>query len=482
MREAAGWENKLYDRLSDVLDGFKEVRLNRARSDALYRAPRRRLANRRQHQDPHPERNLRRWCSCRPRCTSCSARSLSSCRCSAAAPRLHHQGHDGAGVHRRRVLGLVQSIPIIAAANAAADRIERLEVKLRAIASLSDEIPGAPAKRFAKIEMRDVVFHYPGKPSDAPFRVGPFNFTLHSGDLVFLTGGNGSGKSTFMKILAGFYTPEAGRSRSTASPFDRTRDDYRAPDHGDFPRLPSVPAALWDRRSGPAEVDRLLTEFKLQDKTRLVHGEFSTLDLSSGQRRRLALIVAQLEKRPLLMLDEWAADQDPEFRRKFYFRVAAGAAPRRHHRSWPSRTTTAISTKWRCRPAGCAWTKGVSRAAIRWRLADETVSDTWMEHRPAARKRNRWWRFIERQLPIIVIYLMVATLVGFVIAPNVIVTVPTGHVGILWKRFRGGTQLDRAAVEGRGPARPAAVGQAVPVRPAAADPRPTPTTPSPRTA
>lgn len=57
-------------------------------------------------------------------------------------------------------------------------------------------------------------------------------------------------------------------------------------------------------------------------------------------------------------------------------------------------------------------------------------------------RRQRWWRFVERHLPIIVIYLMVATLVGFIIAPNVIITVPSGHVGLLWKRFRGGTQLD----------------------------------------
>ena len=65
-------------------------------------------------------------------------------------------------------------------------------------------------------------------------------------------------------------------------------------------------------------------------------------------------------------------------------------------------------------------------------------------------KRYRWWRFIEHSLPIIVIYLMVATLVGFLIAPNVIVTVPTGHVGILWKRFRGGTQLDPRLLKDEG--------------------------------
>jgi regulator of protease activity HflC (stomatin/prohibitin superfamily) len=61
---------------------------------------------------------------------------------------------------------------------------------------------------------------------------------------------------------------------------------------------------------------------------------------------------------------------------------------------------------------------------------------------PPPRRRYRWWRFIEHNLPVIVIYLMVATLVGFVIAPNVIITVPSGHVGLLWKRFRGGTMLD----------------------------------------
>jgi len=61
---------------------------------------------------------------------------------------------------------------------------------------------------------------------------------------------------------------------------------------------------------------------------------------------------------------------------------------------------------------------------------------------PATRKRYRWWRFIEHNLPVIVIYLMVASLIGFVIAPNVIITVPSGHVGLLWKRFRGGTMID----------------------------------------
>jgi putative ATP-binding cassette transporter len=72
------------------------------------------------------------------------------------------------------------------------------------------------------------------------------------------------------------------------------------------------------RDPDPAEIDRLLADFELQTKTRLIDGEFTTLDLSGGQRKRLALVVGLLERRPVLLLDEWAANQDPEFRRRFY--------------------------------------------------------------------------------------------------------------------------------------------------------------------
>ena len=79
-----------------------------------------------------------------------------------------------------------------------------------------------------------------------------------------------------------------------------------------FQRLYGIPDA------DPDEIDRLLAKFRLTDKTSIANGEFSTLDLSGGQRRRLALIVSMLEKRPIMILDEWTAEQDPEFRRKFY--------------------------------------------------------------------------------------------------------------------------------------------------------------------
>src|SRR5688572_22035838 len=322
MREAAGWDNRLYDRLSDVLDGFKEVRLHRARSDALL---------------DHVVDVSRTAANIKIRTQSETFRRMVLLQTSLfsllgavafVVPVFSDTMTPGSITKAVTALvfivgacsGLVQSIPIIAAANTSADRLEMLEAKLSQITSIRDETPEPDAKAFRKIEMRDVEFHYPGKTADTMFKVGPFNFTLNSGDLVILTGGNGSGKSTFMKILAGFYRPASGELLLDGEPVsDRTRDDYRGliaaifPDFHLFHKLYGI--------SDPdlAEVDRMLAEFKLLDKTRIDGDEFSTVDLSSGQRRRLALIVSRLEQRPILLLDEWAADQDPEFRRKFYF-------------------------------------------------------------------------------------------------------------------------------------------------------------------
>jgi putative pyoverdin transport system ATP-binding/permease protein len=216
-------------------------------------------------------------------------------------------------------MGIVQTIPLLQAANVAADNIERLELRLRAIAAAAQPALPEPRKRFEKIEVRNVVFSYVDAASEAIFKVGPINFTLRSGELVFITGGNGSGKSTFLKLLSGLYEPDSGEIMLDGVRVDDSnRDVYRSLIAAIF-----VDYHLFRRLYGMAEpdaaqVDRLLRQMRLADKTRLADREFSTLDLSGGQRKRLALIVSLLEKRPILLLDEWTADQDPDFRRKFY--------------------------------------------------------------------------------------------------------------------------------------------------------------------
>jgi putative ATP-binding cassette transporter len=214
--------------------------------------------------------------------------------------------------------GLVQSIPVLLNANAAADRLAKLEVDLHQTASAeaaSDRLP----ERFDTIEMRNVVFQYTDQHSETAFQIGPLDFTLQKGDLVFVTGGNGSGKSTFLRVLAGLYPIDSGEIRLDGIRVNGNNlNTYRALmsaiffDYHLFRRLYGI------NDTDPVEVSRLLRQFRLEDKTGLSNGEFRTLELSGGQRRRLALIVSLLEKRPILLLDEWTAEQDPEFRKKFY--------------------------------------------------------------------------------------------------------------------------------------------------------------------
>ena len=324
MREASDWENRLFERLIDLLNGFKEVRLNQKRSEDLFDdivEVSRTAANIKIQTQSEVFKRL---------VFSQSSMYVLLGAVAFAVPVFSDTAGGGSITKTITALvfvvgacfGLVQSIPILTAANAAADNIERLETSLMATIAAAQAGAVEPAKRFDEIDVRNIVFRYVDKWSEAIFQIGPLDFTLRSGELVFITGGNGSGKSTFLKVLAGLYSPDSGEVTFDGIRVnDRTREGYRGlitaifSDYHIFKRLYGI------ADPDPAEVERLLTELKLADKTGITDGEFRTVDLSSGQRRRLALIVSLLEKRPILLLDEWAADQDPEFRRKFYFEL-----------------------------------------------------------------------------------------------------------------------------------------------------------------
>jgi len=319
--ESAAWERRLFDRLIDFLDGFKEVRLNRARSDALY-------------EDAIDVSKTA--ANIKIRTQAETFKMIVSTQISMyillgavvfVAPSLS-DSLGGASIAKTTTallfvvgacFGLVQSIPILLNANTAADRIARLQAALQDTVVDVAPLDVTAPQRFERIEMHNIVFRYVDKFSDTVFKIGPIDFTLRSGELVFITGGNGSGKSTFLRVLSGLYPPDSGEVTLDGMRInDANRDHYRALisgiffDYHLFQRLYGIPDA------DTAEVARLLAQFRLSDKTSLSNGEFRTLDLSGGQRRRLALIVSLLEKRPIMLLDEWTAEQDPEFRRKFY--------------------------------------------------------------------------------------------------------------------------------------------------------------------
>ncbi len=319
--ESAAWERRLFDRLIDFLDGFKEVRLNRPRSNDLFDDAAdvsKTAANIKIRTQAETFKMI---------VTSQISMYILLGAVVFVAPNLSDT-LGGASISKTTTallfvvgacFGLVQSIPILLNANAAADRLDRLEAAL--VATLGEAEPRdivAP-KRFDRIEMHNIVFRYVDKFSDTTFQIGPIDFSLRSGELVFITGGNGSGKSTFLRVLAGLYPPDSGDITLDGMRInDETRDRYRALmsaiffDYHLFQKLYGIPDP------DPTELDRLLRLFRLEDKTGVSNGEFRTLDLSGGQRRRLALIVTLLEKRPIIILDEWTAEQDPEFRRKFY--------------------------------------------------------------------------------------------------------------------------------------------------------------------
>jgi putative ATP-binding cassette transporter len=217
------------------------------------------------------------------------------------------------------IAGVVSSVPVFINANASSANILNLQRAIggaKALLSESARVAVAP-ESFAKVEVRDVTFSY-GEGGDS-FHVGPFNLAFDAGEVIFISGGNGSGKSTFMRLLTSLYWPKDGYIAIDGRPVTHDNvENYRAlftavfSEYHIFKRLYGVqPEAL-------TEVPALLKLFEIDDKTALVDDAFSVIDLSAGQRKRLALIVALLEQRPICVLDEWAADQDPIFRRKFY--------------------------------------------------------------------------------------------------------------------------------------------------------------------
>ena len=176
------------------------------------------------------------------------------------------------------------------------------------------------ATRFAdwrQLELRNITFNY----SDGSFGIGPVNLTINRGELLFLIGGNGSGKSTLAMLLTGLYEPASGEILLDGKPLTSAElNDYRQHFSAVF-----TDVWLFDKLLGPqgeeadpALVEAWLNRLKMANKLELENGKILNLKLSKGQKKRVALLLALAEGRDILLLDEWAADQDPHFRREFY--------------------------------------------------------------------------------------------------------------------------------------------------------------------
>lgn len=217
---------------------------------------------------------------------------------------------------------LVASWPMFILADVGLRSILSIDRRLSESAGPSPDDARAEAPRFrdfGRISLTEATFRHRDPRGNTAFTVGPLDLTLTRGEITFLIGGNGSGKSTVARLVAGLYPLDAGTILVDQVPVS-------GPDIGGFRELFSAIFAdfhLFDRLYGledvdPHEVNRLIDELGLTGKVRFEDGRFTQLALSTGQRKRLALIAALLEDRPIYIFDEWSAEQDPRFREYFY--------------------------------------------------------------------------------------------------------------------------------------------------------------------
>ncbi|MCA9658009.1 MAG: cyclic peptide export ABC transporter [Myxococcales bacterium] len=217
------------------------------------------------------------------------------------------------------VSSLVSSIPALSLAQRSLERVDRLEGAIDEELAKSELRDPAVHRSFREITLEEVSFRFEGAHPDESFSIGPLSLTLRRGERLFIIGGNGAGKTTLLKLLIGLYTPDSGRVLLDGEPivpadFQAYRELFAVvfSNYHLFQRLYGV-LAVEER-----EVVRVLTRLGIDTKTRLLNGAFSTQDLSGGQCKRLAYAVARLLDREVYVFDEFAADQDPQFRRFFY--------------------------------------------------------------------------------------------------------------------------------------------------------------------
>ena len=217
---------------------------------------------------------------------------------------------------------VVSMIPVLAQVNVTVDNLQSLEASLdEALAKSAgnEASPSLDMSSFQAIRFEGVCFTYRDPDGSATFQVGPIDGEVRRGEVLFLVGGNGSGKTSLLKLFTALYSPAEGSIRvDDAEIGPGNIQSYRNLFSAIFSDF-----YLFDTLHGlsdatPERVNELLRVMELSGKTAFQDARFTNTHLSTGQRKRLALVVACLEDKPVYVFDEVAADQDPHFRAYFY--------------------------------------------------------------------------------------------------------------------------------------------------------------------
>ncbi len=190
------------------------------------------------------------------------------------------------------------------------------EPELAAVSDTGMDGTAAAGIQNLVIELKDVCYRYEGDAEET-FVMGPVNLRFESGEITFISGGNGSGKSTLAKILTGLYTPCSGEIRLNERSVDSSElQKYFTVIFSDYYLFDKMYGVDYEQSRQKAEA--YLEKLKIRSQVQMEDGRINPGQLSTGQRKRLALVMSYLEDREIFLFDEWAADQDPEFRRFFY--------------------------------------------------------------------------------------------------------------------------------------------------------------------
>ena len=322
---AAGKENEFFENLNGLLGGFKELKLNRGKRDDYFQSEIEQVIRATNHHRVNAGKAMNHSLLIAHTYLFFALAGLIfvlpiiAPSETAIIPMLVPIILFAAGP----LADVVSSLPALAKAEAAIDNIYQLEGKIDRQLEAGSKgqdcalfVPPPPV--FASLKCEGLTFQYPANGRD-PFTIQPLDFEIKAGQIVFLVGGNGSGKSTLLKLLTGLYRPAAGRLQLNGQEIHdgnvtMLREMY-SPIFTDFHLFPRV---LGKPQVDETRIAELLIRMELADKTSIVDGRVTNMNLSTGQRKRLALVLSALDDRPIHIFDEWAADQDPVFRKYFY--------------------------------------------------------------------------------------------------------------------------------------------------------------------
>lgn len=213
------------------------------------------------------------------------------------------------------VHGILNTVPNLIEVNISWKRINKFVDDLSQYNQ--QEVSSSPSLvESINLELDGIGYEYKAS-DDSIFKVGPIHYQMKSGEVVFITGGNGSGKSTLAKLITGLYSPSHGSIKLNGKKIEtRELSQYCSAIFSEFHLFEKLYGI--DSEHKKEEIQRYLSLLQMDHKVQVQDGKFSTIKLSTGQKKRLALLVSYLEDKPIYLFDEWAADQDPEFRKFFY--------------------------------------------------------------------------------------------------------------------------------------------------------------------